>query len=564
MTTETITPKTLRDLRRRERVADLKLSIAEKTATLKAIGTAGAFSPLTESCYDPDNYVDIRDYIGYPGSKTSPTARASINDRMHGRNVPVFQSEAELAEIRGVARVLCDFHPNCIGVMNNLTNYVIGTGFSYTAGSKTDAADALVADVQDVVDEFLDDNDFGGDLDRELFWRTRRDGEAFPGLWHVGDGHVELRSIEPDQVTEPGAKRQIEDWLGCDADNPSCWSFGVHSDERDTENTHGYYVQWSPLATDWDYMPGGKRPYYPPGSPRNTWCEHAKVNVDRKIKRGVSDFFATRETFELARKLLRNTGEGGAVQAAIAFIREHSAGTTQTQIEAMRTANAYSQYIQPTRTEGSRTRFVHKYEPGTIIDVARGQEYKPGPMGSQRAPNFIQIVEALLRSVAVRWSMPEHMVTGSAENNNYASILEAGAPFTKACEAAQQFYVSWFSRIVWKVLWFAWRAGRFGRIAWRDFSKAIEVQVEPPEVAVRDGVQETNRRSVLFDKGVLSAKTWAGQEGLDYEQEQTNGVAPKPAEATGPAPATAGIGTAAPRLSESAVRLFDAAWKSYP
>ena len=44
---------------------------------------------------------------------------------------------------------------------------------------------------------------------------------------------------------------------------------------------------------------------------------------------------------------------------------------------------------------------------------------------------------ALLRNFAVRWGLPEHMVTGSAENNNYASILEAGSPFHKACEAAQ-------------------------------------------------------------------------------------------------------------------------------
>jgi hypothetical protein len=115
----------------------------------------------------------------------------------------VFETEQDLARMRGMARWLADSSPAAIGVLKNLTNYVLGTGFKYTAGSKRDAPKGLVSAVQQAVDEFLDDNDWCGDLEHELFRRAHRDGEYFVRLHHTGGGRVALRVIEPEQVSEP-------------------------------------------------------------------------------------------------------------------------------------------------------------------------------------------------------------------------------------------------------------------------------------------------------------------------------------------------------------------------
>ncbi len=59
---------------------------------------------------------------------------------------------------------------------------------------------------------------------------------------------------------------------------------------------------------------------------------------------------------------------------------------------------------------------------------------------AQHAPQFITVAEALLRTVALRWNLPEHLVTGSAANNNFASSLVAETPFVKYAETQQQYY----------------------------------------------------------------------------------------------------------------------------
>ncbi|MBW3600569.1 MAG: hypothetical protein KY475_25315, partial [Planctomycetes bacterium] len=100
-------------------------------------------------------------------------------------------------------------------------------------------------------------------------------------------------------------------------------------------------------------------------------------------------------------------------------------------------------------------------------------------------------------------------------------ILEAGAPFVKNAEAEQQFYARRWRRMLWKVVEHAAGAGRIGTdIA--TVRRIVELVVEPPEVAVRDRLQETQRRKVLFDAGVLSPQTWAAKEGLDFDRESAN------------------------------------------
>jgi hypothetical protein len=221
---------------------------------------------------------------------------------------------------------------------------------------------------------------------------------------------------------------------------------------------------------------------------------------------------------------LRNTRQGAAVQAAIAFIREHAPGVTHAQIESLQQTLATRTYVEATST-GTRTRKVQRYAPGTILDISRGLSYKPGPLGAAHGPNFLAIEQAVLRMAGVRWCLPEHMISGDASNNNYASILEAGAPFVKNAEAEQQFYAKRWRRMLWKIIEHGARAGVIGADV-ETIRSLVEICIEPPEVAVRDRVQETQRRKLLFDAGILSPQTWAAKEGFDWDRETANRESP--------------------------------------
>ncbi len=127
-----------------------------------------------------------------------------------------------------------------------------------------------------------------------------------------------------------------------------------------------------------------------------------------------------------------------------------------------------------------------------------------------------------MRTVALRWNLPEHLVTGSAANNNFASSLVAETPFVKYAETQQQYYARRDKRTLERVLWFAWTAGRFGDVPWRLVQRSVDITITPPQVEVRDPEKETRVRKMLHDAGVLSRQTWSAQEGLDFAQEQKN------------------------------------------
>src|SRR5687768_1170690 len=107
------------------------------------------------------DYVDPRDWrTDAFGHELLPASRPADRDR--GRNAPFAETEQDLAVVRGLARLVTTASCPGAGILNNLTNYVVGTGFKFTAGVKKrrPAPAGLVAAVQDAIDEFLDDNDF--------------------------------------------------------------------------------------------------------------------------------------------------------------------------------------------------------------------------------------------------------------------------------------------------------------------------------------------------------------------------------------------------------------------
>lgn len=461
-----------------------------------------------------DPYEYLRDDgFWFPIGGQRPDLRG---DREKGMDVPLFRSEQELAYFRSIGRTLCRESLPAINAVKTLTNYTIGTGFKFSAQPAQTFADdeqakKLSSWVQKCLDTFLHDNKFLGDMDRELSTRERRDGEWFLHLDRDG-AKTQARIIEPSCVTEPEKANELCNHYGDCCGSPCNWSFGIHTLNRDPTKPLGYHVVYDGVGNDWEYLPANE-------------VVHGKARtVDRNVKRAVSEFYPADKDLRNAHKLLSNMVGGATIQAAIALLRKHSGNATQAQVESLRSSSAYATYNQPLPGGGTRQKHVQKFDLGTVIDHGN-IEYQAGPLGAgQAAEGFVSVLQAGLRYVGILWSMPEYMMTSDASNGTYASLLAADTPFVKARESDQQYAVSQFTDIAWKVIRNAFDGGYFSPLglSWEQIEHLIELKLGPPRVSSRDIQAETASDGVLVDRRIMSRRTAASRNNLDYDQEKAN------------------------------------------
>lgn len=504
--TESITAleSEVRSLELQAQAAELRAQVALLDQSVRMV------DPLQEGFGD---YVDRREFLhDTPGFQRSDLRISQASDRSRGSNYPHWQTETEHAEIRGIARFIADTDEVGIGALENLTNYIIGTGFTYRATPKEgyeETAKELAAVCQKVIDQFIETNGWEGDLERELFKRLRRDGEFFARVY-AREGKIEVDELEPDFITEPANPRAIEDWLGVPAYD---WSYGIPSDLNRPKQRHGFFCVYFGERQDWEF-------YHPQE------VIHAKVNVDRVVKRGLSDFYAVYQDLERCAKVVGNTLQGAAIQAAIAFIIEHAPGVGGAQITGAANAAKETTYNRAKLGGGTESTRVERFLPGTVKRIPNGHKYHPGPMGTPQGSNFIDVAQAGLRLAGIRWTMPEYMISGDASNANYASTMVSESPFVKSAESQQAFVKRKFAKIFWAVLSLANRSGalqRFG-VSAAELTQLIEINITAPEIATRDEAAEDGRREIQKRNGVLSARTWAEQSDLDYDVEVQRGA----------------------------------------
>jgi hypothetical protein len=480
----------------------------------------GYVSRAGESWVDPLEFLIDDPTFGF-GKPLLPLSL--VDDRRHGRNRPIFQTEAQLAMIRGAARIVAQTAPMAIGALEALGNYVIGKGFTYEVADRPNrqAPEGLATCVQDVLDEFCELNDWVGDRERELHNRVRRDGEVFAALYPGKNGIARTRFIEPERVTEPGNATDFEDWLAAgnglspDMSNtvPLDWVFGVVTHASDIETVVGYHVLWNPEGTDFDFLPNDDLELaLRLGS---GLMEHIKVNTDRNVKRGLPDMWAVLTDLVGENKLRDAVALGSAMRAAVPWITQMPPGTTPQMAQNLAIANA-----NPVTT-GAAAKGRLRIQKGSVFTVPKGQEYKPLPDGQEESS--VAAAQYIMRAVGTRWNMPEYMISGDASNANYSSTLIAESPFVKAREADQRFFASRFRRIFRKVLAIAAHAGRFEQFGVAEVQRLmqlVELQIVPPTVATRDELATAQAAAVYKQLGVLSNRTIAAKAGEDYETER--------------------------------------------
>lgn len=441
---------------------------------------------------------------------------AQPQDFREGDYQPFFMTDVQLAEVTGVGRIIAQMDAVGIGALSNLVNYTLGTGYEYTLqtkrGHETEVHESLVSAMNFDMETFDEENHWR-QTERELMEACVKEGGYFARLSKRGS-MVRLRIVDPVSVRTPINPHDVDNQIGQPA---LCWKYGIGTDLGDTEVVHGYYIDWTGDHSDWELV----LPEY---------MEHCKVNTPRRVKRGMSDFYATYQWLDLASKVLRNTGEGSSVQAAIAYIRQHAPGTSAAAASSLSSGRDEFSVQRQTPSGNCRTVNYQKMQPGTVLDIDAGKQYLSGPLGSQRNPQFIQVTEAIQRMAGTRWNMPEFMISGDASNANYSSTLVAESPFVKATENRQEFHRESFVSLRWKVLYIRADSGAYVKYGiesaaeLRQLRRHVQMKVDMPPVQVRNKEQEATINETLHRNGILSLKTWSERAELDIDEEKSRGA----------------------------------------
>jgi hypothetical protein len=457
-----------------------------------------------------DRYRDGGSYLTVPISTTY--------DRRYGTNYPFQQSEQQLSIYRATSRVLCTMNSYAIGLLTGIQAYIIGDGFTYHAVAKTtfDHSDEsamnehfskkLCAKVQDCIDEFVEEN-FWQEMEQELFWRSREDGEFFE-RYYVDDSNdcLVVRIIEPEQITQPVAG---------DVDGGyqwRTWSYGIKTNPDDVWQIFAYFVRWfDAQAHDEDGRPG-----YMGEEVDASDIYHFKANVKRNIKRGMPDFsFDAQDALELASKLRRNLGEGAAIQAAVAGVREHSSASLA-QVSGFQ--QGLVDFSRPSNLPNNRGVDYARVEPGTFWDMDANTKFVPPP-GAENADKHLAVLQGLLRAAGIRWQAPEWLASASAADMAaYTASLEAAAPFRRVAESKQNLYKRAFSRTIKRAVQTKIDRGLLPP----DTLRLIDIQCEAPALETQNKLEEAQANSIRVTGGWKSKQTVIQEEGGDVDQEMDN------------------------------------------
>jgi len=432
-------------------------------------------------------------------------AFTQIYDRSDGRFRPVYTNESDLKLIRAMSWLLVEKVPMAQAWVNRLLDYTIGTGFDWTIKSENKRLEKAV---QVYVRECLDNSKWSSELERESYVREIADGE-FLSEFIYDDGQCMMVAREPDELTEPAIKPELEDWLGIDY-VPS-WTFGVLTKKNVPERHIGYHFVRDAAGLDWDYVPADRVVFW-------------KRNVRQRAKRGFSDFFKPHLYLLRADRVLTNTAEGAATQAAIAYIVEHSEGTQRQADNIVKKFAPLTGKVDPMTGLPQRRR---RMMPGTRLDVPAGQSYKAGLLGANNSDIYVDVLEAALRLAGSVHAFPEGMLTGSYENNNLASALVAEGPFMQGRQAEQVQRKERFREVIMKLIKLAANSGRFrayGVNSWEDLRDILTVETIAARILQLDPLKHTQALALQRERGWVSDKTAINELGRDIDTETANGL----------------------------------------
>lgn len=456
----------------------LRAQIQEQRLALEQ----GALRKAAEAISLSTKFIDPADSLRDPQTGQMWNA---LGTGREGGAPALINTEERLREARATARNMALTNEFAINGYENRINYVVGTGHTYTATwdpqvakqKEANTEDKTLAQVQQVIDDFLDVNQWHG-RQQENQRRLDRDGEVFLRLFVDEENKVKVRYVEPGDVTTPKEDRR------------SNATWGIVTDPDDVETVREYLV-------DGDTVPADE-------------IQHRKLGVDSNVKRGVPLFYPVVPNLDRATQLLKCMSAVAAIQAAIAMIRKHGSGTSET---VSHWAQQQAEVEHTNETLG-RTTYHKRFSPGSILDTSMGIEYE-FPNMALDAGRFVLVLQAELRAIASRLCMPEFMLTSDASNANYSSTMVAEGPAVKMFSRLQWAMIKDDLDVMGRVLDGAVELGQISQ----EVRDQIVIDVEPPRLESRDRLQETQADEILVNGNAMSIETWQKRNDLDPEYE---------------------------------------------
>jgi hypothetical protein len=382
-----------------------------------------------------------------------------------------------------------------------------------------------------IIDEFLERENWIGERERSQFVSKREDGELYLLPRLTGLHQTEVINIATEWIREPEDQPQ----------KGETFAFGVHREIRNPSKILGYWVNW-PDTDDCEYIPAG-------------YVVADKINARRSYPRGISDFAACSREIIGALRLVRGTTLGATLLANIPWIEHAPPGASAAMMQSWREETGTMSFNRTSSSPGfgtrTKTHYGKQVQPGTVRHTEAGRSLAAIPINGN-AQYFLDVAKAVFCLGGTIWSMPEYLMLSDATGTVYASALAAEAPFVKNCETEQKYAIQKDKAILKRVIENAMGSAamwRFG-VSIRDVWSLVEVVSSCPRVASRDEEAATRRREVLHNAGLLSKRTWAEIEELDYDQELQRG-----AKATAPTPMTFEA------KQDAAAKLI---WEGYP
>lgn len=460
---------------------------------------------LNESVIDMfQNFVNPMDqfYDSNSGEMWSPIGLNGGSKGGDSGGFTGFRNEFDLARMRDIGRWLSQENEFAQNALANRVAFTVGTGLVYQALPKksitgideqqslADKKTSLALQSQELIDQFIESHNWG-ELEQELVLREDRDGEWFLKGFAIPDGTLQVRLIEPSQVSTPQSRKSIK-----------TTQFGIESDSDDAQLVVGYWIDGQLIDA--------------------SEIIHRKGEVDFNVRRGVSKLWSVRKNFTRAEKLQRNMSTVAAVQAALVAVRKFT-NSSEKQVSDFVDKKANVSFNPSVANSGGNPSFnpqktrLDNWNPGSILNMGVGQDLEFMAKGLNAA-NFIPVLQSDLRAIAARFVMPEFMLTSDASNANYASSMVAETPAVRQFQKQQSIYTSRGKQVMKWVLISAMAAGLLPV----DLFDFISINVEAPSLIVRDPKKEAEANQIKANNGVLSIQTWSAKEGMDYQQEQSN------------------------------------------
>lgn len=449
--------------------------------------------------------------------------------RVEGAMYPFYWTEFQLNVKRNLSWILYHDNPYAQGLCNGIVNYTVGTGPTVAVKPRRKLDDLpssakhpdapLAAKAQEVWDWWAKKHNAYARW-RELETRAFVSGDGLIRLFKQPHGLPVPRWVWSEHVRRP-PDGGIEFEFGI-----RCKRVEWADDEGQVQ--HGYDTEDEEEYCVWPFDADAVPEIVPADEILHMRSDWTWTGIKRglpRLSQGIHN------ALDLALKLARNTGEGAAVRAAIAFIRTHE-GATQRQISEFVEAHESFQSPRFTSPASLTMESIRKVEPGTVYDVGKNTSFAPPPASGESSAAEGN-VSMLLRAAGAPYHAPEWLYGGTAGDRSFAGAITEQDPFALGTLARQGEHARRLEGLVWAVL----KAAEACEMLPEGACKALDVEAKFPSPVTRDKLKEAQTNQVEIELGYSSPQHCAQQAGVDYARIQADRKeAGLPPVGSGPAP----------------------------